>query len=517
MNLLSFSFAGFLLVSLILYYLCSKKIQWVILFASNLFFYACSGVGNFVFILASSLITFYGAVLVSKLNDGLKEKKPLLSKEDFKDEKKRVQNKKRLVLSAMITVNLGILIFLKYINVLLIHRTLFMPLAISYYTLQSISYFMDVYNSKYGRETNFLRYFSFISFFPQLIMGPINRYGQLGLQMKEEHRFDYENIKHGAMLILYGAMKKYIIADLLYSRVVSALDQPNYSLPGFVIAAGILMYALYQYADFSGGIDMVLGIAELFGLKMQPNFRQPYFSTSLANFWQRWHISLGAWMRDYVFYPLALTKGMQDFSKWCASHMGKHFARVLPACIANIAVFILVGVWHGPELHFFVWGLYNGLVIALSDLLKPVFDRINSFFHINVKSTGMHVFRIIRTFIIVNIGWYFDHIVDVKKSFVYLKNTFTRFGNPLLLLNRDYMVSVFGHISHFQSQIVLIAAGTIILFTVSVLKERNIDVYREIQKRNIAVRWLSYYVLLALVILSFSFSTGDSGFMYAQY
>ena len=197
--------------------------------------------------------------------------------------------------------------------------------------------------------------------------------------------------------------------------------------------------------------------------------------------------------------------------------MGKHFARVLPACIANIAVFILVGVWHGPELHFFVWGLYNGLVIALSDLLKPVFDRINSFFHISVKSTGMHVFRIIRTFVIVNIGWYFDHIVDVKKSFVYLKNTFTRFGNPLLLLNRDYMVSVFGHISHFQSQIVLIAAGTIILFTVSVLKERNIDVYREIQKRNIAVRWLSYYVLLALIILSFSFSTGDSGFMYAQY
>jgi len=517
MNLVSFTFAGFLLVSLVIYYLCPKKFQWICLLASNLFFYACSGIGNFIFILTSSAVTFYGAQIVAGFNDGLKSKKAELPKDEFKAEKRRVQNKKRLILVLMLTVNIGILVFLKYINVLLIHRTLFMPLAISYYTLQTIAYFMDVYNSKYARETNFIRYFSFVSFFPQLIMGPINRYNSLGAQMKEEHPFDRENIKHGVMLILYGTMKKYVIANLLYWRVVSALDQPNTALPGCIIVAGVLMYAVYQYADFSGGVDMVLGIAELFGLKMQPNFRQPYFSTSLSNFWQRWHISLGGWMRDYVFYPFALTKTMQDFSKWCNLHFGKHFARVLPACIANIIVFILVGVWHGPELHFFVWGLYNGLVIALSDLFSPLFEKLNVILHINVKSRGMHVFRVIRTFVIVNIGWYFDHIVDVRKSFIYLKNTFTDFGNPLVIMNRSYLLSVFGHISHFQSQIILVALGCAIVFTVSLLKENNIDVYGEIQKKNIAVRWLTYYVLLALVILSFSFSIGDAGFMYAQY
>ena len=146
---------------------------------------------------------------------------------------------------------------------------------------------------------------------------------------------------------------------------------------------------------------MVLGVAKLFGLDMAPNFRQPYFSTSLANFWQRWHISLGQWMRDYVFYPFALTKGIQKISKWCGEKLGKHFAKSIPACLANILVFTLVGIWHGPELHFLVWGLYNALIIALSDLLEPVFKKLNVLLHINEKGKGMHIFRIIRTFIIV--------------------------------------------------------------------------------------------------------------------
>lgn len=517
MTLVSLSFAIFLLVSLFTYYLIPRKFQWIVLLAASTFFYACAGIGNFVFIIFSSAVTFFGAGFVASMNSGLAAKKQELSKDEFKIEKKAVQGRKRLVLATMLLLNVGILVFLKYINVLFIHRTLLLPLGISYYTLQLISYFMDVYNSKCEAEKNFLRFYSFVSFFPQLIMGPINRYPQLGRQMKEEHVFDFMNIKHGVMLILFGMMKKYLLADLLYPRVVAVLDGPSTNLPGALILIGILMYAIYQYADFSGGIDMVLGIAELFGIKMQENFRQPYFSTSLANFWQRWHISLGGWMRDYVFYPFAFTKSMQNLSKWCASHLGKHFARVLPAGIANILVFMLVGVWHGPELHFFVWGLYNGLIIAFSDLLSPVFLKLNEILRINAKSRGMHVFRIIRTFVIVNIGWYFDHITDVRKSFVYLKNTFVHFGSLSEIMNRQYLIQVFGHISNFESQIVLTAVGMAILFMVSVMKENKVDVFQKIQEKNVAVRWLSYYILMALIIISFSFSSGGAGFMYAQY
>ena len=357
----------------------------------------------------------------------------------------------------------------------------------------------------------------FISFFPQLILGPINRYGIQGIQLKSEHNFDFENIKHGVMLILYGALKKYVVANLLVTRVSAVLDGSFESLPGCVILFGILMYAIYQYADFCGGIDMFLGVAELFGIKMQPNFKQPYFSTSIANFWQRWHISLGQWMRDYVFYPFALTKFMQNISKWCNKKLGKHFAKSIPACMANILVFVLVGIWHGPELHFFVWGLYNGLLIAFSDLLKPVFKKVNELLHINEKAKWFHVFRIVRTFILVNIGWYFDRIVDVKQSFVYLKDTFCNFGNPMILTSQKYLKDILGSIKNFQSHIILIALGTFIIFIVSLLKENKVDVYAAIQKKNIVIRWGVYYVLMILVILSFTFSSGDAGFMYAQY
>lgn len=517
MSLVSFSFAIFLICSLISYYIIPRKFQWIVLLAASTFFYFCAGIGNFAFIIFSSLTTFFAAKLAAKFNHRLTEKKQVLSKEEFKAEKHRVQQKKRIVLSVLLTLNVGILFFLKYINVLFIHKTFLLPLGISYYTLQLIAYFMDVYNSKCEAENNFLRFFSFVSFFPQLIMGPINRYPQLGKQMKEEHSFDFSNMKHGVMLILYGAMKKYVIADLLYQRVVAVLDNSPLNIPGILIVFGVLMYAVYQYADFSGGIDMVLGIAELFGLKMQENFKQPYFSTSLANFWQRWHISLGSWMRDYVFYPFAFTKFMQNLSKWCASHLGKHFAKVLPSGIANILVFMLVGLWHGPEIHFFVWGLYNGIVIALSDFLSPAFNRLNEILHINAKSRGMHIFRIVRTFIIVNIGWYFDHIVDVKRAFIYLKNTILHFGSVSTLMNRQYLIQIFGHISNFESQIVLVIIGSAIVFAVSLLKENKVDVYEKIQEKNIVLRWMSYYVLMALIILSFSFTSGETGFMYAQY
>lgn len=517
MSFLSYTFLIFILSGLAVYYIAPKKIQWVILLITNTVFYAFSGLGNFLFIITSSAVTFIGAKLVSDFNIELKRKKSEMDKDSFKFEKHKTQSKKRIVLVGMLFINVGILIYLKYVNFLGHFHKIFLPLGISYYTLQTIAYFMDVYNSKYERETNFLKYFMFISFFPQLVMGPINRFNQLGMQMKEEHSFDFENIKHGVMLILYGALKKYLVADLLFGRISDLLDPNFLNLPGCMVLFGVLMYAIYQYADFSGGVHMVLGFAKLFGLDMAPNFRQPYFSTSLANFWQRWHISLGGWMRDYIFYPFALTKVMQNLSKWCNTKLGKHFAKSIPACVANILVFILVGIWHGPELHFLVWGLYNGLIIALSDLLKPMFDRLNLKLHIKVDSKGMHLFRIIRTFIIVNIGWYFDRIVDVPKSFRYLKNTFFNFGSLKQFMNRAYLNEIFGHITEFQSQIVLVMIGCIITFVVSILQENKIDVYKAIQKRNIVFRWACYYVPLMLIIISFSFSAGDAGFMYAQY
>ncbi len=201
MSFYTFTFAIFLFISLSLYYIIPKKYQWYVILAANTVFYAFSGIGNLVFILFSSLITFFAAKIVAEMNAALKDKKSQLSKDEYKLEKSKNQNKKRIVLLCMLILNVGILFYLKYWRILIGSKTLLLPLGISYYTLTTIGYFMDIYNSKYERETNFINYFTFVSFFPQLILGPIVRYNQSGIQLRLEHIFDFEKIKHGFMLI----------------------------------------------------------------------------------------------------------------------------------------------------------------------------------------------------------------------------------------------------------------------------------------------------------------------------
>lgn len=207
-----------------------------------------------------------------------------------------------------------------------------MPLGISFYTFQAVGYLIDCYRGRHPAEKNFARFLLFISFFPQLVQGPINRYGELEPQFMARHTWDWERTKRALFLFAFGAMKKYAISNLTSPTIAAILDvEDASSLTGAMALLAILLYSLQQYADFSGGIDMVLGVAQLYDIQMMPNFRQPYFSTSLGDFWRRWHISLGAWMRDYLFYPFALTKPMQRFGKWATKHGGKHFGRVLPA------------------------------------------------------------------------------------------------------------------------------------------------------------------------------------------
>ena len=532
MELLSYKFCLLIILTLSGYYLLPKKCQKYCLLAASLIFYFFSGTFNFVFILISSLSTFFAAKLLANLNNQYSEKKASgqFDKEQLKQLKTSLRTKKRVVMVTTLLINFGILACLKYWNtiiqsinqntiqdisfLLLNHgKGLLLPLGISFYTFQSIAYMMDVYNSKFEDEKNFLQYLLFISFFPQLIQGPINRYDKTGKELAQTHNFDFDNIKSGILQFLYGLMKKYVVADTLVKFVDAIFDSPYNNYPGSLIVAGILMYSAYQYADFSGGIDMVLGIAKLFGINMQPNFRQPYFSISLADFWRRWHISLGLWMKDYVFYPLALTKGMQNLGKKC-SKLNKHLGRVIPAGIANIIVFFLVGIWHGPELHYVIWGVYNGLVIALSDLFKPLFTKITVLLKINTKSFAHKVFQIIRTFIIVNIGWYFDRIVDVKKSFYFLGNTFNSFGAKYF---KPLMKSIMSSIPFAKSKIGLAAIGCIIIFIISILQSKHEKIYEYYKSRNIVIRWGILYIFIILFIISRSYSSGAEAFMYANF
>jgi len=519
----SLAFIIFLAVSLVAYYAIGRYVgkgQWIVLLVASMAFYAFAGWQNFVFIATTSLTTWIAGLAFERIEGISKQKR---KEAESRDQKKAIKAHyvfyKRLVLAAALLINFGILSYIKYAEVLVGYiqpdsdwtTGILLPLGISFYTFQTISYVIDTYNAKYASEHNFAKYLLFASFFPQLIQGPINRFDLLAHQLYERHRFNTHEARLALLQIGYGALKKFAVANVLLKTADPIFNHIDPNIPGSVVVIGILLYAIYQYTDFSGGIDMVLGFARLFGIKMSPNFRQPYFSISLGDFWRRWHITLGAWMRDYVFYPFALLPGVKKWSKWLGEHCGKHLSRTLPAGVANIIVFFLVGLWHGAESHFILWGLYNGIVIAASDLLTPVWDRMNKALHINVEGKGHQVFAIIRTFIVVCIGWYFDRIEGVE-------NLRIAFHNTIFNFQPDIAFATIGSYGGITPMLGLAMAGAVCvaIFIVSVLKENKIDVAEKVLAAPVIVRALILSAIVVCVTTSFVFAPAG-GFMYANF
>ena len=186
--------------------------------------------------------------------------------------------------------------------------------------------------------------------------------------------------------------------------------------------AGVLAYTVQLYGDFSGGMDVVIGIASMFGIELDENFKQPFFARSITDFWHRWHITLGTWMKDYVFYPVSLSKWMGRFGKMAKKRFGKTIGRALPICLANLIVFLVVGIWHGAAWKYIVYGMYNGVIIAVSGLLAKPYREWKKKLHISDKSRGWICFQILRTFLLVNISWFFDRADTVKDALTMMKN-----------------------------------------------------------------------------------------------
>ena len=240
-----------------------------------------------------------------------------------------------------------------------------------------MSYVIDVYWGKVNAERNLGKVALFVSFFPQIIEGPIGRFKDLAPQLYKPNANSEKNIVYGVQLMMWGYFKKMVIADRV--AVVADFVFGNYlSISGVGTIIGIFLYAIQDYTDFSGCIDIARGCAQAMGIEMAENFKRPYFSRTIPEFWRRWHMSLGAWMKDYVFYPFSLTKVMRKLGKATKKRFGKYLGRTLPVAIGNILVFFLVGVWHGANWNYIVWGLFYGVLIAIASLMKPIFDWLNT-------------------------------------------------------------------------------------------------------------------------------------------
>ena len=369
---------------LLLYYVSPKPFKNGILTVFSLFFYAW-GEPRYVVLMIFSVLLNYGfGRLVEKFG------------------------KNRWLLALCVTLNLLILGYFKYYNFLAevlnpllrgfdialpaIQVTL--PIGISFYTFQSVGYILDVYWKRYEPEKNIFKFALFVSFFPQILQGPIGRYSNLAHQFYEEHSFDFMRIERGVQRVLWGFFKKMVIADTAAVFVDAIFDQ--YQTYNGLAILGVLAYSAQLYGDFSGGMDVVIGIASMFGIEMDENFKRPYFSISITDFWHRWHITLGTWMKDYLFYPLSLSKGMGKFGKFAKKTFGKTYGRALPICVANIVVFLVVGIWHGAAWKFIVYGLYNGIIIGFSGLMAKNYRDWKKKLKINDKSNGWHIFQIVR-------------------------------------------------------------------------------------------------------------------------
>ncbi|MDO4529426.1 MAG: MBOAT family O-acyltransferase, partial [Lachnospiraceae bacterium] len=382
----SYGFILFIAVLGVLYYVIPGKAQWILLLAASYLFYAIAGPAFVPYLLAVTLIVYFAARIIGrKLNEQnayLKEHKEELSKEARK-EYKAAEKKKRMTFQ-IIAVVLCVLILavVKLSAVLsavwqakqLSFLSIAMPLGISFYTLQALSYLFDVSRGTIEAEKNIFKFALFVSFFPQLVQGPISRYKDISATLYTPHPFNKQAVAFGLQRILWGFFKKLVIADRILPAVQTIYSDLN-SYTGAYAFFGMLFYTIQLYADFTGGIDITIGIAEMLGIKVQENFNLPYFSTSLKVYWRRWHISMCSWFRDYVFYPLSSSKGMQKFTKFSKNHFGKRFGKRLPVYISSFVVWLLTGLWHGAGATFVVWGLFNWFVLMASEELEPLYER----------------------------------------------------------------------------------------------------------------------------------------------
>ncbi|MBP5384355.1 MAG: MBOAT family protein, partial [Lachnospiraceae bacterium] len=221
----------------------------------------------------------------------------------------------------------------------------------------------------------------FVSFFPQIIQGPISRFSDLHAQLFERKQFSTEQIKAGLFRILWGLFKKLVIADRLSAYVMRASAfREDYK--GIYLLLCIFFYAFQIYGDFSGGIDVAIGVAQLFGIRVTDNFERPFFSKSIAEYWRRWHMTLGTWFRDYIFYPLSVNKKVLNLGKWCRTHISEGVGKRVPVYLPMIAVWILTGMWHGSESKYVVWGLLNCFFLILGTELEPVSAKIMGTLHL---------------------------------------------------------------------------------------------------------------------------------------
>ena len=487
----------------LLYFVLPQRVRWVWLLAASYYFYMCWNPRYAVLIATSTVLTFLSGLLIDWENrrDG--------------GEAGRTRRKKLWVALSFL-LNLAILFFFKYwgffsanvvalggltgIQIQLPAFDVLLPVGISFYTFQALSYTVDVYRGEIYAEKNLFKYALFVSFFPQLVAGPIERSKNLLIQVNQPHFFEPSRVRDGLLLMLWGFFEKVVIAD----RIGTLVDHvySNWTeVAGVSILLATVLFAVQIYCDFGGYSDIAIGAAQVLGFSLMKNFNQPYLSRSCGEFWHRWHISLSSWFRDYLYIPLGGNR---------KGKARKYFN--------NLVTFTVSGLWHGAQWSYVAWGGLNGLYQVTGDILKPARLRILSALHVNRESRVWVMLRTVLTFCLIDFAWLFFRAPSFLTGVRMIRRTITQFyPEALFTAGPDGALGLYT-LGLDAANFWLAAAAILILAAADLVKEKR-PIRPMLTGLPAVPRWIVYFACLYAILIFGAYGPGfdAAAFIYFQF
>lgn len=526
MQFLSGGFVILWAITFALYYLLPSKHQWVVLAVASGLFYVL-GTGGFPLGILFTALSSYACG--TALSNSLSAQKEALAGCADKEEKKAVKiafekRRKRLQILHFV-LNLGILVCGKYMAVILpflrtggllspacdaLFSNIVMPLGISFYTLTAIGYVVDVGREQCEAQKNPLKLFLYLAWFPAVTQGPFHRYEKLKTEFEREHVFAYGRLASGVQRFIWGAFKKLVIADRMGIFVGNVFDGGRPQIPGGIYAVAVVFYMLQLYADFSGYMDMALGVSETLDIALPENFRRPYFSKSVAEFWRRWHITLGAWFKDYVMFSFIMSDvgrklGKAAKKRW--PNLGKH----VTALAGTMLVWLFTGLWHGRTVSYLLWGVYYGVIMCLSLVLEQRYAVWRERLHIR-EGRVWSLICMARTWLIVFAADILIRTGSLAQAGEVYRAIPTDFGIFAALGTlTDYGLSRYAFL--------LLLFSCALWLLVSVCEERGMDVRARLASLPLPVRWGCYYGVTLLLIITgiYGGSYDTAAFLYQSF
>lgn len=493
----SLEFLIFFPIVVIAYYIIPNRFRYIWLLVASYFFYMCWNAKYAILLLFSTIVTYISGILLDHI-----VKNSLDSESSFK---------KKLCVAGSFTINLSILFFFKYFDFFSYNLQrifshfniqfsqpsfdILLPVGISFYTFQALSYTMDVYRREIPAERNFARYALFVSFFPQLVAGPIERSKNLLKQLKNPKKLTWNSFREGALLIIWGYFLKLVLADRIAIFVDTAYG--NYTLyDGWYLIIATLLFSVQIYCDFNGYSTIAIGTAKILGIELMENFNAPYLSQSTAEFWRRWHISLSSWFKDYLYIPL-----------------GGNRKGIIRKYLNLMFVFLASGLWHGANWSYVIWGGLNGLYQVVGNILKPVRNKLNTTLHLKRNCLSHKVLCVGITFLLIDFSWIFFRASSFRSALHIAKSIFTA-NNPWILFDGSLYQCGLN-----QKNFTLMLFCIFLLLLADICKYKGINIPSCLLKQECWIRWLIIPISICLILLFGIWGTGynETNFIYFQF